>query len=161
MRLAVFKALAASLILACLAGAQSASAEPPPAGDGVVVVRSAYDFATTVERLKQDVASKGIMFFGAVDQQKLASGAAIELHPSTLLVFGNPPLGVQFITSNPGAGLDWPVRLLVFQDDAGAVWAEYTDFGWIARRHHISDRDEAFAKAAGVIASITDAVRSK
>ncbi len=31
----------------------------------------------------------------------------------------------------------------VQQDDNGDVWAIYTDFGWIAHRHGITDRDRA------------------
>jgi uncharacterized protein (DUF302 family) len=81
--------------------------------------------------------------------------AGVTLRPSTLLVFGNPPLGTLFLTSNPAAGLDWPVRLLVYQDQRGDVWVLYTDFTWIAHRHGIMDRDEAFKKASDVIASIT------
>ena len=57
-------------------------------------------------------------------------------------MFGNPPLGTQFMTSNPNAGLDWPVRLLVIQDNAGAVWTVYTDFAWIAARHGIVNRGD-------------------
>jgi uncharacterized protein (DUF302 family) len=56
------------------------------------------------------------------------------------------------------AGLDWPVRLLVTQDDSGQVWAVYTDFKWIAARHGIRDRDEQFATATGVISSITASI---
>ena len=41
---------------------------------------------------------KGIKFFSEIDQSKLAADAGIKLRPSTLLVFGNPPLGTQFIT---------------------------------------------------------------
>src|SRR3974390_3015481 len=97
-------------------------------GSGIVKVRSAYSMTESIERVKQDIASQGIMFFDAIDQSKLAQAAGIDLRPSTLLIFGNPPLGVQFITSNPSAGLDWPVRLLLTQDPDGTVWAEYTDF---------------------------------
>lgn len=130
-------------------------------GDGVVRVKSAYDFATTVERLKADVAAKGIKFFDAIDQSGLGAKAGISLAPSTLLVFGNPPLGIQFLSANPDAGLDWPVRLLVTQDEKGQVWAVYTDFSWIARRHHITNRDAAFKMASEVIASITSSVVTK
>lgn len=76
-------------------------------------------------------------------------------------MFGNPPLGTQFMTSNPNSGLDWPVRLLVTQDAQGAVWATYTDFAWIAQRHGIRDRDAQFKMASEVVASITSAVKSK
>jgi len=31
----------------------------------------------------------------------------MKLQPSVLLIFGNPPLGTQFITANANAGLDW------------------------------------------------------
>ena len=75
-------------------------------------------------------------------------------------MFGNPPLGTQFVTANPNAGLDWPDRLLVIQDSAGAVWTIYTDFAWIAARHGIVNRDEQFKMASMVIASITSSVKA-
>ena len=138
------------------------AATPPSmvAADGVVRVRSAYGMNETIARIKDDIAKKGIMFFSAVDQQQLAAGAGIKLPPSTLLTFGNPALGSQFITSNPQSGLDWPVRLLVQQDASGNVWTIYTDFGWIARRHGITDREQQFGMASGVVASITSTIRA-
>jgi len=129
--------------------------------DGVVRVKSGYSQTETISRLKKAVASKGIMFFSEIDQSKLAAKAGIKIAPSTLLVFGNPPLGTQFLSSNPASGLDWPVRLLVHQDAKGEVWAVYTDFGWIARRHRIEDRTKEFDMASQVIAAITSSVRAK
>ncbi len=122
--------------------------------DGIVRAKSAYSADETITRVKQDIAAKGITFFFEVDQQKLAADASIKLRRSTLLVFGNPALGTQFLTSNPNAGLDWPVRLLVQEDAQGQVWLVYTDFDYIARRHHITDRGAAFTMASNVIASI-------
>ena len=115
----------------------------------------------TIARIRKDIADKGIMFFQAVDQSKLAAAAGIQLRPSTLLEFGNPPLGAQFLTSNPYSGLDWPVRVLVLQDEAGVVWAAYTDFAWIARRHGIGDRQQQFATASGVVESITSTIKAR
>ena len=129
--------------------------------DGVVKVKSAYGFDETITRIEADIAKKGIKFFLAVDQTQLGASAGIKLNPSTLLIFGNPPLGIQFLTSNPDSGLDWPVRLLVRQDAGGQVWAVYTDFGWIAKRHGITDREAQFKMASDVIASITSSVASK
>jgi uncharacterized protein (DUF302 family) len=126
--------------------------------NGVVHVRSAYPMAETIRRLKADIAAKGIAFFAEIDQARLARAAGIELQPSTLIIFGNPPLGTQFLTSNPDAGLDWPVRVLVQQDKAGAVTVAYTDFGWIARRYGITDRDAQFTMASTVIGSVTSSI---
>lgn len=158
-RIRIFSSLT-GLALALFASQAIAQATAPSA-DGLIKVRSAYSVDETISRIRQDIAAKGIMFFMAVDQAKLAEDAGIKLRPSTLLVFGNPPLGAQFLTSNPYSGLDWPVRVLVLQDEAGAVWAAYTDFAWIARRHGITDRQPQFAMASMVVDSITSTVRAK
>ena len=159
MLLKLSKLIAAAALastLAAPAGAQTAVPE-----NGIVRVKSAYSMAESIARVKADVAAKGIMFFQQIDQSKLAADAGIPLRASTLLVFGNPPLGTQFITANPDAGLDWPVRLLLTQDDNGQVWAVYSDFGWIARRHGITNRDAQFVMATKVIGSITSTLRAQ
>ena len=152
--------LSAAILGAALVSSSSVMAQTVGA-DGLIKVKSAYTLDETVARLKKDIADKGIMFFSAVDQSKLAADAGINLRPSTLLMFGNPPRGTQFMTSNPYSGLDWPVRLLVIQDDKGEVWAAYTDFAWIARRHGITDRGQQFIMASAVVESITSSVKAK
>ena len=62
------------------------SAAITKAEDGIVKVKSAYSVAETIDRLKADIAAKGIKFFSEIDQSKLAADAGIKLHPSTLLV---------------------------------------------------------------------------
>ena len=93
--------------------------------------------------------------------QNTAADAGIKLRPSVLLIFGNPPLGTQFITANANTGLDWPVRLLVYEKEKAEVWTAYTDFDWIARRHGIKNRNNQFKMASTVIASITSSVEAK
>jgi uncharacterized protein (DUF302 family) len=129
--------------------------------NGVIVLDSAYSVDETVARVKADIADKSIMFFMDVDQSTLARGADIDLRPSHLLIFGNPPLGIQFLSSNPVSGLDWPVRLLVYEDADGGVKMAYNDFTWVAHRHGITDRDPQFQMATMVIESITSAARAQ
>ena len=151
----------ASLLLLFIVVAVACSAARADNDDGIVRVKSAVPMSEAIIRIKADIAAKGIKFFDEIDQSKLAADAGIKLRRSTLLVFGNPPLGTQFITSNPNAGLDWPVRLLLTQDDNGDVWAVWTDFAWIARRHNIRDRDAQFNMATMVVKSITSTITSK
>ena len=129
--------------------------------DGVVRQRSDYGFDETIVRLKGDIAAKGIRFFDEIDQTKLGEGAKLPLNRSTLLLFGNPPLGVQFLQSNPVAGLDWPVRMLVTQDEDGTVWVSWTDFRFVADRYQLADRDAQIAMAGDVAASIASATRKQ
>ena len=154
-RLAAFVTMLPFLLVLAASPARTES------DNGVVRIKSAVPMAEAITRIKADIAGKGIKFFMEIDQSKLAADAGIKLRPSTLLVFGNPPLGTQFITSNPNAGLDWPVRLLLTQDDNGEVWAVWTDFGWIAKRHNIRDRAAQFEMATKVVGSITSTITTR
>jgi uncharacterized protein (DUF302 family) len=147
--------LAFALLSAGTHGAGAEGVKPAAvSASGVIATRSAHDVGETVARLKKDISAKGIVFFQEIDQQALAAAAGIELRPSVLLIFGNPPLGTQFIAANPQAGLDWPVRMLVYRDAQGQVWVAYTDFEWIAKRHGVTTRDQQFHMASEVAASI-------
>lgn len=138
--------------------AQDAARTVQLKGDGLLRTRSAYPVAETAERIEASVDEKGIMFFAAIDQSKLGQDAGIELPPSTLLLFGNPPLGVLFLTANPESGMDWPVRMLVHQDADGSVWVVYQDWAWVAERYRITDREAEFAKATEVVAALVSSV---
>ncbi len=150
--------LAVAIMMSPASQGIAQSPKPAVSASGVIATKSAYDVAETVARLKKDIAGKGIVFFQEIDQAALAGKAGIELKPSTLLIFGNPPLGTQFITAEPQAGLDWPVRMLVYRDAADQVWVAYSDFAWIAKRHGITNRDAQFGMASQVAASIASSV---
>ncbi len=156
--MSISKMLGSIVVALVVASAIPASAQqlapPPPADSGIIRAKSAYSMDETLTRIKKDIQAKGLRFFDEIDQSALASGAGIKLRPSVLLLFGNPPLGIQFLTSSPYAGLDWPVRMLVFQDATGQVWIAYTDFNYIAHRHHIADRPGQFKMASEVAASV-------
>lgn len=150
--------LAFGLLLSQAPHVSAEGLKPAASASGVIATRSAYDLSETVARLKKDIAAKGIVFFQEIDQAALAAKANIALKPSILLIFGNPPLGTQFISANPQAGLDWPVRMLVYRDAQGQVWVAYSDFEWIARRHGVTTRDQQFHMASQVAASIAASV---
>lgn len=162
--------LARFLLPACLALAispaaastdtASAALVAAPA-EGIVRVRSANSFDETVARLKGDVAAKGVRLFDQIDQAALGAQANLKINRSTLVIFGNPPLGVQFIQANPYAGIDWPVRMLVTEDADGMVWVAWTDFAVIARRYRITSQDAQFRMASEVAASIAAAATGR
>jgi uncharacterized protein (DUF302 family) len=151
-------ALAAALALQVPAAhASTPEAASAPAA-GVLRVKSAFGVDETVVRLKADIAAKGIRFFTEIDQGQLGAGANLNIRPSRLILFGNPPLGVQFLQSNPYSGLDWPVRMLVLQEADGSVSVAWNDFSYVANRYSIRDREAQFKMASEVAASIASSV---
>lgn len=151
----------ASIVSPVLSPANSAVPVAAAPADGVIKQRSDYGFDDTIVRIKADIATKGIRFFDEIDQTKLGESAKLPINRSTLLLFGNPPLGVQFLQSNPVAGLDWPVRMLITQDDDGSVWVSWTDFHFVAGRYQLRDRDAQIKMASEVAASIASAARKQ
>lgn len=148
-------------VMPVVAAAQAATPIATAPAEGVIRQRSDYGFDESVRRLKADIAAKGIRFFDEIDHQKLGASADLPIGRSTLLLFGNPPLGVQFLQSNPLAGLDWPVRMLVTQDADGMVWVSWTDFRFVASRYQLTDRKAQIAMASEVAASIASSTRKK
>jgi uncharacterized protein (DUF302 family) len=161
--LAVLLLAGPATVLSPIVTAPAQSTVPVTAApaEGVIKQRSDYGFDETIVRLKGDIAAKGIRFFDEIDHQRLGASANLPVNRSTLLLFGNPPLGVQFLQSNPIAGLDWPVRMLVTQDDDGAVWVSWTDFRFVAGRYQLQDRDAQIKMASEVAASIASAARKQ
>ncbi len=151
MRWAMVAALLSASVASAIAETSPAAA---PKAEGVLRLRSNHSVADTVRRLKDAIEAKKIRFFDAIDQRALAESASLKLGNSTLVLFGNPPLGVQFLQANRYAGLDWPVRMLVTEEADGSVWLAWSDFTWVARRYAIKGKDAQFKTATMVAASL-------
>ena len=152
----LFLAIALSGAIATPSAVQAApmANTPMAKADGVVRVRSSHGFDDTVTRLKAAIAAKGVRFFDAIDQQALGREAKLPIGKSTIVRFGNAPLGVQFLQANRYAGLDWPVRMLVVEEADGSVWLAWTDFKFMAKRYGIKSLDAQFKMAADVASGI-------
>jgi uncharacterized protein (DUF302 family) len=147
-----------TVLLAGTATASAATAATAPTtaaeATGVLRLASSHSVDDTVARIKQSVEAKGIRYFIAIDQQQLGASANLQIRKSTLVLFGNPPLGVQFIQANPYAGLDWPVRMLVRETADGKTEIAYTDFAFIAQRYGITGKDAQLKMASEVAATV-------
>lgn len=155
-----FTALALAFSLANVSAACAAPIAAPVAADktapaeGVTRIRSSHAFDETVARLKAAIATKGVRYFDAIDLQQLGKDASLPIGRSTIVRFGNPPLGVQILQANRYAGLDWPVRMLVVEEADGSVWLAWNDFGFIAKRYGITTLEAQFKMATEVAGSI-------
>ena len=125
-------------------------------GDGLVTKKSKYSAAETLDRLEKVLKEKGINVFARISHKKNAEGVKLSLRPTELLIFGNPKLGTHFFTSNQKAGIDFPMKMLAWEDEKGQVWLTYNDPAYLAKRHGIKDRDDVAKKMAGALAKFSD-----
>ena len=84
-------------------------------------------------------------------RQVLAS-VGLPLRPTTLVVFGNPAAGTPLMQAEQTAGIDLPLKALVWQDAGGAVNLSYNDPAWIAARHALGGRAQPAVAALGGVA---------
>lgn len=102
---------------------------------GIVRLHSPYPFIETVQRLLAAFADKGIKVFATIDQRAEALAVGLSLPPTTLILFGNPKAGTPLMLANPQAGIDLPLRVLVYEHAPGEVIVYFPTAAEIARRH--------------------------
>jgi uncharacterized protein (DUF302 family) len=111
-------------------------------GDGLVTIESNHTVKDTIDRVAAGLAAKGITVFARIDHAAGAASVGMPLRPTELLIFGNPKAGTPLMQSKQSIGIDLPLKMLGWQDQAGKVWLSYNDVGWLARRHGL-DADGA------------------
>jgi uncharacterized protein (DUF302 family) len=108
----------------------------------LVTLPSAHGASETVERLKSLLAQKGIQVFAHIDHAAGAEKMGLSLRPTEMLIFGNPKAGTPLMQGRQTIGLDLPLRVLVWEDEAGKVWLTFRRVESLARQHHVTGRDE-------------------
>jgi uncharacterized protein (DUF302 family) len=109
------------------------------AADGMVVAKSPKSVKDTMDRLEKIVKQRGLNVFARIDHAAGASKAGKSLRPTELLIFGNPKGGTPLMACAQTAGIDLPLKALVWEDVSRQVWIGYNDPAYIARRHEISN----------------------
>lgn len=140
----VFVALSLSA-LTCLASAADLVKKP-----------SEHGVQETMDRLEAMVGDKGLAVFNRIDHQANARKAGMEMAASQLLIFGNPKMGTAIMQQDPGAGLDLPLRVLVFEDGQGQTWISYHNPQGLKSSYQL-EGNPALDKAENALGNITDA----
>jgi uncharacterized protein (DUF302 family) len=112
------------------------------AGDrtpGLIRRKSAHDAGETGRRFRAAAQGAGLTIFAEVDHQKNAIEAGMALGPCLLLIFGAGRGGTPLIQADPTAGIDLPLKALIWTDADGATWFGWNDPHWIAERHGLGE----------------------
>jgi len=128
------------------------------AEDGLITVRSNHDPKETMSRLEAEVKAKGLTVFAHVDHAAGAAEVGLRLRATDLLIFGNAKGGTPLMQLDQTMGIDLPLKVLVWQDQAGATWLSYNDPNWLAERHGLAKGAEPTVNAlAGAVRAIAEA----
>jgi uncharacterized protein (DUF302 family) len=119
--------------------------------NGLVTITTKYSVGEALDRLEAALKAKGVKIFARIDHAAGAVSVGMKLRPTQVLIFGNPKAGTPLMQANQTIGLDLPLKILSWEDDAGRVWLTYNDPNWLARRHHLDAAAKPAVQALAVV----------
>lgn len=85
-----------------------------------------------MDRLEAEIAAKGLTLFARIDHSAGAAEVGLTLRPTVLFIFGNAKGGTPLMQAAQTAGIDLPLKVLVWQDDKGVTQVSYNDPAWLS-----------------------------
>jgi uncharacterized protein (DUF302 family) len=122
------------------------------AQEGLVSFPSRYSASETMQRLLTALAKRDLTVFARIDHAANADAVGMPLRPTEVVLFGNPKGGTVLMQDQQRAGIDLPLKALVWQDAADKVWLGYNAPDWIAARAGLG------AASAGAVAAMSKAL---
>lgn len=106
--------------------------------DGLRTVECAGSVDTVVGRLRAELDQRGVTMFAVIDHAEAARAAGLELNDEVVVVFGTPAVGTRLMQENARAGIDLPLRILIWDDD-GTTTAAYSPPALLGDRFSLTD----------------------
>jgi len=125
--------------------------------EGLVTTPSKFGPKETADRLVAGIAKHGMSIFARIDHAAAAAEVGMKLGPTEVFVFGNPRGGTLLMQAKQTLGIDLPLKMLVWQDEASKVWLSYNDPKWLGKRHG-ADLDQVLNAMATALADIAKEV---
>ncbi len=106
---------------------------------GVVTKPSRYTVAETLQRLENNIRSKGLTIFARIDHSGEAEQVGLKMNDAKLLIFGSPKAGTPLMIASPLLALDLPLKALVWKDSKGQVMVSYNSVTYLTNRYNLPD----------------------
>jgi uncharacterized protein (DUF302 family) len=116
------------------------------------------DVASVVELVHEALDARDVRLFAAIDHAAGARSAGLELPDEVLLIFGSPAVGTALMQVDPRAGLDLPLRMLVWSQD-GTTRIGYDDPVELAARYDIEGQESTLSKLHTLLTNLVHTVQ--
>ena len=131
---------------------------PAIAADAQMIVNDANGSVNQVaDRLTAAAEKAGAMIVARVDHAQNAASVDTDMAPTTVVIFGNPKIGTPIIMSDKRAGLDLPIRVLIWKE-GDRTKIGYLDPAVLAERYDLDETaKESVRKMTGALEKLTAA----
>jgi len=122
---------------------------------GLTTIRSSFRPKETVDRLEAEIRAMNMTLFARIDHAAGAADVGLPLRPTELIIFGNARGGTPLMQACQTAGIDLPLKVLVWQDATGETWLSYNEPSWIVHRHGLAVKAEVVDKMTAALSAMT------
>lgn len=130
------------------------------AADGLVEVKSPHAAKATMDKFEAAAKQRGLNVFARIDHAAGASKVGKTLRATEVLIFGNPQGGTPLMECAQTAGIDLPLKALVWEDASGQAWLGYNDPAFLAKRHG-APQCPVVANLAKALAGLAEAATAR
>ena len=123
--------------------------------EGLTTIPSRFGPKETMDRLEAEIRAHGLSVFARIDHAAGAAEVGLTLRPTELIIFGNARGGTPLMQASQTAGIDLPLKALVWQDAANNTWLSYNEPSWIVYRHGLRLEAEIVDRLANTLGAIS------
>jgi uncharacterized protein (DUF302 family) len=107
--------------------------------NGIIHKATRHTVDAALEKLLSTLKAKGVTVFAVVDHSGEAAKVGMEMHPTKLVIFGNPKGGTPLMLAAPSIAIDLPLKILIWEDSDGQVWVSYNSTVYLQNRHGVPE----------------------
>ena len=148
------KSLIAALSL--LIGASFINPSAVMAEENWITKTSPHSVSDTADKLVAAIEKAGPKVFARIDHAAGAQKAGLELEPTTLVLFGNPKLGTPIMQADRRAGIDLPIRVLIWSENGKTMLGAVSPDG-LKARYGLAGAEKSLATMGGALNKLMDA----
>ncbi|HXB10232.1 MAG TPA: DUF302 domain-containing protein [Puia sp.] len=105
--------------------------------EGIVIHPSRHTVKETIDRLVVFLQQHGTTVYARINQQSELNNVGLKIHPLEFILIGNPKAGGLALRENPVAGLDFPLKVIAWEDGEKKVWLAYNAPAYIEGRYSL------------------------
>lgn len=106
---------------------------------GLITKASVNSVADTLDKLATLINSKGMKVFARFNHAAEAFSVGLEMHPTEVLIFGDPKTGTPLMNRYQLLAIHLPLKALAWEDENGRVWLAYNSPLYLQKRYSLEE----------------------
>jgi uncharacterized protein (DUF302 family) len=101
------------------------------------VIKEAASVSDAINSIRNILEQQGFEIIGVVDHAANAANVGLDLRPTQLILFSDKSQESKLISKAQTLAIDFPLKILIWEDDNGSIHHFYNGPGYLTDRHRL------------------------